>query len=47
VRILILAAVISFFASLFGKEDEHAVPAWVEPCVIFAILICNACVGIY
>jgi hypothetical protein len=32
---------------MLGQEDEHALPAWVEPCVIFAILIANACVGIY
>ncbi len=29
------------------EKDEHSVPAWVEPAVIFAILILNAIVGIY
>lgn len=43
-----LAAVISFVVSYYeDSKDEHAVPPWVEPCVIFAILIANACVGIY
>jgi hypothetical protein len=30
-----------------NHEDEHSVPSWVEPLVIFTILIANACVGIY
>jgi len=43
-----LAAVISFVVSQFeNHEDAHSVPAWVEPLVIFTILIANACVGIY
>jgi magnesium-transporting ATPase (P-type) len=45
---LLLAAVISFVISQFEEHDEvHAVPAWVEPCVIFTILILNAFVGIW
>jgi len=48
VRILCLAAVISFVVSLFETEkEEHAVPGWVEPLVIFTILVLNAVVGIY
>ncbi|CAD8101390.1 unnamed protein product [Paramecium sonneborni] len=48
VRILLLAAVISFVISQFeDHEESHAVPPWVEPCVIFTILILNAAVGIW
>lgn len=48
VRILLLAAVISFVVSQFeDHEDAHAIPPWVEPCVIFTILILNAGVGIW
>jgi magnesium-transporting ATPase (P-type) len=48
VRLLLLAAVISFGISWFEDSHEtHAVPAWVEPCVIFTILILNAIVGIW
>lgn len=47
VRILLISAVISFAGSYFGKQDEHSLPAWVEPCVILTILVLNACVGIY
>jgi Ca2+-transporting ATPase len=48
VRILCLAAVISFLVSLTeDNHEEHAVPGWVEPLVIFTILILNAAVGIY
>ena len=32
---------------LIGPEEEHGIPPWVEPCVIFAILILNAIVGIW
>ncbi|EAR82769.2 sarco/endoplasmic reticulum calcium-translocating P-type ATPase (macronuclear) [Tetrahymena thermophila SB210] len=48
VRILLLAALISFVISQFeDSHEDHAVPAWVEPAVIFTILICNAFVGIW
>lgn len=48
VRMLLLAAVVSFVISQFEQHDEeHAVPAWVEPLVIFTILILNAVVGIW
>ena len=45
---LLLAAVVSFVVSQFeDHNDEHTVPPWVEPCVIFTILILNATVGIW
>ena len=47
VRILLLAAVISFTISYFDDEDEHSLPPWVEPSVIIAILIINAFVGVW
>ena len=48
VRMLLLAAVVSFVVSQFeDHSDEHTVPPWVEPCVIFTILILNATVGIW
>lgn len=47
VRMLLMAAVISFVISQFEEEEQHAVPAWVEPCVIFTILIINAGIGIW
>lgn len=48
VRLLLLAAVISFVVAQFEKtQEEHAVPSWVEPLVIFSILVLNAVVGIY
>jgi magnesium-transporting ATPase (P-type) len=47
VRILLAAAVVSFGISYFGPEEENALPAWIEPCVILTILVLNACVGIY
>jgi Ca2+-transporting ATPase len=47
VRLLLLAAVVSFVISQFETHDEGGVPGWVEPLVIFTILVLNACVGIY
>eukprot|EP00331_Platyophrya_macrostoma_P007514 CAMPEP_0176423202 /NCGR_PEP_ID=MMETSP0127-20121128/10150_1 /TAXON_ID=938130 /ORGANISM="Platyophrya macrostoma, Strain WH" /LENGTH=1036 /DNA_ID=CAMNT_0017804121 /DNA_START=15 /DNA_END=3125 /DNA_ORIENTATION=- len=48
VRLLLLAAVVSFVVSQFEEsKEEHTVPSWVEPAVIFTILILNAVVGIY
>mmetsp|Transcript_29007 Transcript_29007/g.26361 ORF Transcript_29007/g.26361 Transcript_29007/m.26361 type:complete len:128 (+) Transcript_29007:52-435(+) len=48
VRILLLAAIISFVVSLFEEKDEEfGVPGYVEPLVIFTILVLNAIVSIY
>jgi len=40
--------VISFIISMLNNDGgAHEIPAWVEPLVIFIILVANACVGIY
>jgi magnesium-transporting ATPase (P-type) len=44
---LLLAAVISYLVAYFAENDEDSIPPWVEPCVIFTILIANASIGVY
>lgn len=47
VRLLLLAAVVSFVVSMTSHDEHDTVPAWVEPVVIITILILNGCIGIY
>ena len=47
VKILLTAAVISFLISLFSPSQEDGLPSWLEPLVIFLILVANGFIVIY
>ncbi|KAG2616040.1 calcium-transporting ATPase 1, endoplasmic reticulum-type-like [Panicum virgatum] len=47
VRILLAAAAVSFILALFSSAGEVTLSAFVEPLVIFIILVVNAAVGIW
>lgn len=49
VKLLLIAAVISFVISYFSHLSGHDsdLPIWIEPFVIFLILIANGLIGLY
>lgn len=47
VRILSMAGIISFVISYSSQNKEDDLPAWIEPFVIFIIIVLNSMVGIY
>jgi len=47
VRILLLAAVISFIIALMGDSHEEGIIAYIEPFVILTILIINSVIAVW
>lgn len=49
VKMLLCAAVISFVISFLShiSGNEEELPIWMEPLVIFMILIANGIIGVY
>ncbi|XP_041096918.1 sarcoplasmic/endoplasmic reticulum calcium ATPase 1-like [Polyodon spathula] len=47
VRILLLAACVSFVLALFEGGEESTMTAFVEPIVILMILVANAVIGVW
>ena len=48
VKLLSSAAMISFIISILSNEqNQDSLPPWIEPLVIFLILIANSIIGIY
>mmetsp|Transcript_18793 Transcript_18793/g.28342 ORF Transcript_18793/g.28342 Transcript_18793/m.28342 type:complete len:891 (+) Transcript_18793:75-2747(+) len=47
VKVLLMAAVVSFGLALTGDNEEEGIEAFVEPAVIMLILIINAIVGVW
>lgn len=46
-RILLLAAIVSFILAIFGGDHDEGITAYVEPFVILTILIANATIGVW
>lgn len=46
-RILLLAAVISFIIALMGDSHEEGIIAYIEPFVILTILIINSVIAVW
>ena len=50
VKLLLTAAFISLFVSYFSSlhvDSKEELPIWIEPLVIFLILIANGLIGLY
>mmetsp|Transcript_21326 Transcript_21326/g.25683 ORF Transcript_21326/g.25683 Transcript_21326/m.25683 type:complete len:1059 (+) Transcript_21326:245-3421(+) len=47
VKILLLAACVSFLLAYLDSAEEEGVRAYIEPFVILLILVINACVGVW
>lgn len=49
VKLLLIAAIVSFIISKFSStiESNNDLPAWIEPLIIFLIILANSLIGIY